>query len=143
MTENVKTLIEILRKSETLAIDCQCCPAYAVCPSGTISFDNTCLFVKAADTIEHFAETAEKASIEAALYETALQVAIKYQRELEQVKRERDAAINELSYFRKCSNCRKHSSEGGDCYGNHACGNGNPDWEWRGVCAENGGTENA
>lgn len=136
MSEDVRMLTEILRKSETLAVDCQLCPAYAVCPSGTISFDNTCVFVKAADTIEHFAEAAEEAASKAALYETALQYAIKYQRE-------RDAAINELSCWRTCSICAHHVSEGGDCYGNHKCGNGNPDWEWRGVCAENGGGADA
>lgn len=56
--------------------------------------------------------------------------------QLEQVTRERDAAVEELSYTRKCSICKKHLSEGGDCYGNHKCGNGNPDWQWRGVEVE-------
>lgn len=79
----------------------------------------------------------EKAcDIEDVVYQSAIDLIESLSEQLEQVTRERDAAIEELSYARKCSICKKHLSEGGDCYGNHKCGNGNPDWQWRGVEVE-------
>ena len=71
-----------------------------------------------------------------ALFEAAAALIESLSAEMERVKRERDAAVEELSYSRQCSICKKHLSEGGDCYGNHKCGNGNPDWQWRGVKEE-------
>lgn len=61
--------------------------------------------------------------------------------ELEQVKRERDAAINELKdAVEACEYCKKFAkrsfcSELENC--DECCG-----WEWRGPCAENGGADN-
>lgn len=59
--------------------------------------------------------------------------------ELEQVKRERDAAVNDIP--KDCGNCRKNFSnrthqqcEKWPC--GKCCG-----WQWRGPCAENGGVE--
>ena len=60
--------------------------------------------------------------------------------ELEQAKREQDAAKRDLELsVEKCEYCKKAPAfktcpkwqECSDCYG----------WEWRGPCAENGGTE--
>lgn len=62
--------------------------------------------------------------------------------ELEQVKRERDAAVKELSSaVDACEYCSKLDTrltcpEWQEC--NKCCG-----WKWRGPCAENGGAEDA
>lgn len=63
--------------------------------------------------------------------------------ELEQVKRERDAAVRDLSAHDHCAICKDY-----DCRMNDSpcreCLDSKKAWElwqWRGVCAENGGTE--
>lgn len=60
---------------------------------------------------------------------------------LERVKRERDAAVYDLtSYHGDCKTCR-HMADTSDA-ACRACSNGKDNnWTWRGPCAENGGTE--
>lgn len=71
--------------------------------------------------------------------------------ELETVKRERDALIYDLKEASPCFSCKAFLRNGGKCRGGHGClddlmikilgdkvGSG---WEWRGLCAENGGVE--
>lgn len=60
---------------------------------------------------------------------------------MEAVKRERDAAIIELKIYTGCKVCK---------YGDFrfptpclACDKNSSSWEWRGLCAENGGAEDA
>lgn len=52
------------------------------------------------------------------------------QAELEKVKRDRDAAMNDIAHI--CHTCNKKR-----CIGCKQCSN----WVWRGPCAENGGAE--
>lgn len=63
--------------------------------------------------------------------------------ELEQVKRERDAAVYDLtSYHGDCKTCRHMADTSESAC--RACSNGKDNnWTWRGPCAENGGTEDA
>lgn len=71
--------------------------------------------------------------------------------ELEQVKRERDAALTDLWNMCSCKKCKHIGSSATD---DSKCGDcwlrtvpGHPElshrtnWEWRGLCKENGGTE--
>ena len=56
--------------------------------------------------------------------------------ELEQVKREREAAIEELRRTLDCSICKHNESSGGDCDGWGRCGFSKPKWQWHGVTKE-------
>lgn len=64
--------------------------------------------------------------------------------ELEQVKRERDAAIYDLTeHGQNCHTCRHYDKTVNDdpcsnCRGGYI----EEHWQWRGVCAENGGKKN-
>ena len=59
--------------------------------------------------------------------------------ELETVKRERDAALVDLKKRRDCKVCKYYVRQAFEepCV---SCGFGQRNWEWRGLCAENGGT---
>ncbi len=84
----------------------------------------------------------------AALYETVLQYANKRQCELEQLKRERDAAVRDVkslcatNYFigNYCAYC-KYNEPDGQCHHDCTPYSAGWGWQWRGVCAENGGAE--
>lgn len=69
--------------------------------------------------------------------------ASKLRAELERVKRERDAAVYDLtSYHGDCKTCRHMADTSESAC--RACSNGRDNnWTWRGLCAENGGTEDA
>ena len=87
MTDEVKRCVEILRKAVRFGvIDCQYCPAYSVCPTGTVGWNNECMLDTAADLIESLAA------------------------ELEQVKRERDAAIADMERLQGliCQVCKEY-----------------------------------
>lgn len=61
MNEEANTCIEVLRKAAQFGlIDCQCCPAYPICPTGTAGWNNECLFDTAADLIESLSEQLEQ-----------------------------------------------------------------------------------
>lgn len=63
--------------------------------------------------------------------------------ELEQVRRERDAAVRDVSVHDPCAVC-KHCDCGINDSPCRECLDGKKPWEewqWRGVCAENGGAE--
>lgn len=70
MTEEANVCVEIFRKAARFGVaDCQYCPAYNVCPTGTVGWNNECMFDTAADLIESLSA------------------------QLDQVTRERDAAV--------------------------------------------------
>ena len=66
--------------------------------------------------------------------------------ELETVKRERDAAVRDMKYVVRCTSCKHRELTCVDepCLtcANTAIGSDDA-WEWRGLCAENGGAEDA
>lgn len=63
--------------------------------------------------------------------------------ELEQVKRERDAAVYDLSLNANCAVCGNYSKcaewMSARCAEFIDAGNASPFFDWRGVCKENGG----
>ena len=65
--------------------------------------------------------------------------------ELEQVKRERDAAIYDLSLNSDCTTCERfrkcHETSAVKCAEFIDAGEPSPIFKWRGVCKENGGGE--
>ena len=66
--------------------------------------------------------------------------------ELETVKRERDAAIETLRQSNECDGCKYESISPNDepCVSCARCWRyeGDDKWEWRGLCAGNGGIKN-
>lgn len=118
MTDEANTCVEILKKAARFGVsDCQYCPAYSVCPTGTAGWNNECMLETAADLIESLSA------------------------ELEQVKRERDAAVEDMrGRCFACAHARPH-----DKYPNlNVCqfipvalgGQGVREcelWQWRGV----------
>lgn len=123
MTEDVKRIIAGLRFCAH-AFNCYDCPA-----TDDLCNMNDELQDKAADLIEQL--TAE----------------------LEQVKRERDAAVWDIKNSQPCFACRHFQRNEGSCKGGRQCmfemltadefGEEYEGllWQWRGVCAENGGAE--
>lgn len=109
MTEEANVCMEILLKAAHVgsSFDCHGCPAYAACPTGTAGWNNECIFDTAADLIESLSA------------------------ELEQVKRERDAAVETMAENPRCETC-KHYTPGYFCLG---CKRGDK-WQWRGVKEE-------
>lgn len=80
MTDEANTCVEILKKAARFGVsDCQYCPAYIVCPTGTAGWNNECMLETAADLIESLSA------------------------ELEQVMHERDAAVEDLKGT--CTSC--------------------------------------
>jgi len=69
--------------------------------------------------------------------------------ELEQVKRERDAALTDLWNMCSCKKCKHIGSVNGKCddcwlrtIPGHSELSHRTHWEWRGMCVENGGVVN-
>ena len=60
-------------------------------------------------------------------------------RKSEQLERERDAAVNDLSAGYRCGSCTRYFGNGGECPGGRFCILGG--FEWRGPCKENGGSD--
>ena len=61
MTEEAKTCFEILKKAARFGVaNCQLCPAYPVCPTGTAGWNNECMLETAADLIESLSEQLEQ-----------------------------------------------------------------------------------
>ena len=119
MTEEANTCIEILRKAAQFGlIDCRCCPAYPMCPTGTVGWNNECMFDTAADLIASLSE------------------------QLEQVTRERDAAIKDLKLIisgdLSCAICGHYAYDEDD--ESRICADCDVDtysnWHWRGVEVE-------
>ena len=52
---------------------------------------------------------------------------------IQQLERERDAAVEELRRTHNCNICKHHEKSGGTCEGWSVCGYNIPNWEWRGV----------
>lgn len=133
MRADVKEAVEKLRR-----LECDVCKWASVCIHGRkihdAQEDYWCSddggIRKIADLLKQLTAELEQVKMERDGLDIMLTSATSA---FETIKRERDAAINELSYMRKCSNCGKHMSEGGNCWGNHECGNSNPEWRWRGV----------
>ena len=107
MTEEANVCMEILRKAAHIgsSFDCHDCPAYAACPTGTVGWNNECIFDTAADLIESMSA------------------------ELEQFKRERDELLKQLRG--DCGICA-HRQE---CVENNFAldRSYNSCWQWRGV----------
>lgn len=61
--------------------------------------------------------------------------------ELEQVKRERDAAVKDLAVIKFCALCRNDDTNDDLPFACTWCGSSKQNWQWRGPCAENGGVE--
>ena len=114
MTEEANTCIEILRKAAQFGlIDCQCCPAYPMCPTGTVGWNNECMFDTAANIIESLST------------------------QLEQVTRERDAAIADIKElcmkhsYSMCHYCKYYSDD--ECEHTDCLTYNSMDaWQWRG-----------
>ena len=60
--------------------------------------------------------------------------------ELEQVKRERDAAVKDLEVIKLCALCRNDETKDKLPFACTSCGSGKSNWRWRGLCKENGGS---
>lgn len=61
MTDEANTCVEILKKAARIGVsDCQYCPAYTVCPTGTAGWNNECLLETAADLIESLSAQLEE-----------------------------------------------------------------------------------
>ena len=109
MTEEAKTCFEVLKKAAHFGVaNCQLCPAYPVCPTGTAGWNNECMLETTADLIESLSD------------------------QLEQVTRERDAAVEDLSAHRPCDACGFYELQGNDCMRCRRYTE-RPMWEWRGV----------
>lgn len=65
---------------------------------------------------------------------------VHYESHIAQVERERDAAVKVMRMVRLCENC-KHIDKPCESYPCSSCSmdreRRKPNWEWRGVCAEN------
>ena len=62
--------------------------------------------------------------------------------ELEQVKRERDAAVRDLREQNACAHCKHYQPGNLAANCEHECmfiSGSKTGWQWRGVCEENGG----
>lgn len=60
---------------------------------------------------------------------------------IQQLEAERDAAVRDLNNNWKCAICKRFTEPITDCPHYSECGLAYTFWEWRGVCAENGGME--
>ena len=117
MTEEANVCLDTLRKAAHIgsSFDCHDCPAYTACPTGTAGWNNECIFDTAADLIESLSA------------------------DLEQVKRERDAAVEALQDSVLCEECEHYekSMQEEPC---NACMKSpycfKPNWRWRGVKEE-------
>ena len=159
MTEKANVCMEILRKAAHVgsSFDCHDCPAYVACPTGTAGWNNECIFDTAADLIESLSaelEQTENKLSELLYYVTGgrfsktdystddmrrfvddyNQSVCSECEELEQVKRERDAAVEDLKEFCSCHHCQHYKRDCNDkCYFVTGL---KPDWQWRGVREE-------
>lgn len=61
--------------------------------------------------------------------------------ELEQVKRERDAAVRDMAVIKFCAVCRHDDTKDELPLACTSCGSGKQNWRWRGLCKGNGGGE--
>lgn len=165
MTEEANVCMEILLKAAHIgsSFDCHDCPAYAACPTGTAGWNNECIFDTAADLIESLSaelEQTENKLSELLYYVTGgrfsktdystddmrrfvddyNQSVCSECEELEQVKRERDAAVEALQDSALCEECEHYekSMQEEPC---NACMKYpycfKPNWRWRGVKEEN------
>lgn len=57
--------------------------------------------------------------------------------ELEAVKRERDAAVQDMAVIKFCELCRDDDTRDHLPFACTFCGSGKTNWRWRGVCPEN------
>ena len=55
---DIGVCVDVLRKAACISasFDCQDCPAYNVCPTGTAGWNNECIFKTSADAIESLLE---------------------------------------------------------------------------------------
>lgn len=60
---------------------------------------------------------------------------------IQQLEAERDAAVRDLNNNWKCAICKRFTEPITDCPHYRECGLAYTFWEWRGVCAENGGVK--
>ena len=115
----MKTPDEVKKGLETCSTKdakCQDCPYY----------DEKCTYGITSDSLAYIQQIEAQ---NAELFE-----------KIEQLERERDAAVNDLATIHKCAPC-KHRS-GNDYISNNCFGCVNfCNFEWRGPCTENGGTE--
>lgn len=141
MTEDIKKVVEALRGCSDPNFKCEACPVHN--PAKSCQND-----LKAADLIEQLTAELEQAERERDGLSIMLTSATSA---FETVKRERDAAIEDMrGRCYACANARPHEkypnmhtcehiriraavAVGG--YGKTKCDK----WQWRGVCAENGG----
>ena len=52
---------------------------------------------------------------------------------IQQLERERDAAVEDARRSNNCKICKHNKKWGGDCEGWSVCGYNMPNWQWRGV----------
>lgn len=139
MTDEVKRCVEILRKAVRFGvIDCQYCPAYSVCPTGTVGWNNECMLDTAADLIESLAAELEQVKRERDGLNIMLGQA---QSMLETRTRERDAAVEGLrgacafcAHVREClvTGCTGDMGEACKQCPCETCFH-DSNWQWRGV----------
>ena len=57
MTDEANTCVEILQKAARFGVmNCQLCPAYSVCPTGTAGWNNECMLETSANLIESLSD---------------------------------------------------------------------------------------
>lgn len=151
MTEEAKTCVEILKKAARFGVaDCQLCPAYPVCPTGTAGWNNECMLETAANIIESL--SAQLDNQEAAI-DRIYKQCIELQRnlkelgfnsiaemyaQLDQVTRERGAAVEDMKIIRSCRQCKtwqEYFKDNGDVSPCEDC-DMYSNWQWRGVEVE-------
>lgn len=167
MTEKANVCLDTLRKAAHIgsSFDCHDCPAYAACPTGTAGWNNECIFDTAVDLIESL--SAELEQTQNKLYELLYYVTggrfskTDYStddmrrfvddynqsvcsecEELEEVKQERDAAVEQMSDY--CTFCIHYDEETDvTCYDckhrlpfDEDADKKKDCWQWRGVKEE-------
>lgn len=112
MTGKANTCVEILQRAARIGVmECQLCPAYNVCPTGTAGWNNECMLYTAADLIESLSEELEQVKQERDGLNILLGQA---QSMLETRTHERDAAVEDIYSMKACALC-KHYPNGEQC----------------------------
>lgn len=136
MTDEAKRIIRLLRCTRNCmyASDARKYCGSSICQKDGIERD------AAAQIERDQAELANYQQLKKALQDKGFSSLEAVFAALEQVKRERDAAVKSLEYYSACRDCQYYNkSEPCDIVENIPFGGKCGDWKWRGLCAGNGG----